>query len=57
MSELLREGSLKNSGGPKDVILKLGGGVEKYELEEVVNKSFLEEVLNESFLMGVDDIG
>ena len=31
--------------------------VEKYELEEVLHKSFFEEVLNESVLMGVDDNG
>ena len=28
--------------------------MEKFELEEVLNKSFLEEVLKKSFLMGVD---
>ena len=29
--------------------------MEKYELKEVLNKSFFEGVLNESVLMGVDD--
>ena len=35
-----KEGRLNNLGGSKDVILQTGGGVEKYELKEVLNKSF-----------------